>query len=259
LTIETLGSAEGAQVAEDVKPHEVKPWGRLATFGLGFVAMLAGQFIALMTLAWWLDASLAKMPDFSGDGVAVALIIFVSTPVQLLLLAAFAQRRGGNALAYLGLVLPRRSEVVFGVAAVAVLIITGDTLTWLLGNDIVTSFQSDIFRTAEAAGFLPMLLLLIAVVVLTPIGEETLFRGFLYRGWLQSPREAWAVIVVTALLWSIIHVQYDWFVISQIFISGLLLGWMRWCTGSTILTILLHALINSEGMLETFVAQKWLS
>jgi membrane protease YdiL (CAAX protease family) len=31
----------------------------------------------------------------------------------------------------------------------------------------------------------------------------------------------------------------------------LLLGWMRWVSGSTILTILLHALINCEGMLET--------
>lgn len=244
---------------QDVKPHDVKPWGRLATFGLGLAAMLAGQFAALLALAWWWDASLAQMPDFGGDGVAVALIIFVSTPIQLLLLATFAQRKGGDAVAYLGLTLPRRSEVVFGIMAIVALIVLGDTLSWLLGKNIVTPFQSDIFSTAQEAGFLPLLLLLIAVVALTPIGEETLFRGFLFRGWLQSPGDAWAVIVVTSLLWAIIHVQYDWFVISQIFISGLFLGWMRWCTGSTILTILLHALINIEGMLETFVAQKWLS
>jgi membrane protease YdiL (CAAX protease family) len=54
-------------------------------------------------------------------------------------------------------------------------------------------------------------------------------------------------------------VQYDWYVIAQIFIFGLLLGWMRWATGSTLLTILLHALINTEGMLETLVDLKWLS
>ena len=199
------------------------------------------------------------MPDFSGDGVAVTLIIFVSTPIQLLLLAVFAQRAGGNAALYLGLTRPRRSEVVFGVAAVVALIVAGNALSWLLGKNIVTPFQSDIFRTAEAAGWLPLLLLLLAVVVVTPIGEETLFRGFLFRGWLRSPRDAWAVIVVTALLWALIHVQYDWYVTGQIFAFGLLLGWMRWCTGSTILTILLHALINLEGMLETFVAQKWLT
>ncbi len=57
-----------------------------------------------------------------------------------------------------------------------------------------------------------MVLLWLAVVVVTPLGEETLFRGFLYRGWLQSPRDAWLVIVVTALFWALIHVQYDWYV-----------------------------------------------
>jgi membrane protease YdiL (CAAX protease family) len=246
-------------VAGNAKPHDIKPWGRFATFGIGLLAMLVGQFGALLVLAWWMDASLATMPDFGGDGLAVTLIIFVSTPIQLLLLATFAQRRGGNPAAYLGLILPRRSEVVFGVVAVVALIIAGNLLSGLLGKNIITPFQSDIFRTAEAAGFLPFVLLLIAVVVVTPLGEETLFRGFLFQGWLQSPRDAWPVIVGTALLWAIIHVQYDWYVTGQIFAFGLLLGWIRWCTGSTLLTILLHALINSEGMLETFVAQKWLS
>jgi membrane protease YdiL (CAAX protease family) len=238
---------------------DVKPWGRLASFGLGFVAMLAGQIAALMALSWWIGAGLGHLPDFGGDGVVVTLIIFVSTPVQVLLLAAFANRAGGSAAFYLGLTLPRRSEVVFGVTVVVGLIVVGDTVSWLLGHSIITSFQTDIFRTAGAAGWLPLLLLWLAVVVVTPIGEEILFRGFLFRGWLRSPRDAWAVIVVTALLWALIHVQYDPFVISQIFVSGLLLGWIRWATGSTILTILLHALINFEGMLETFVGLKWLT
>ena len=128
----------------------------------------------------------------------------------------------------------------------------GDGLSWLVGHNIVTPFQSDIYRTASEAGWLP--LLWFAVVVVTPIGEETLFRGFLFRGWLRKPGDAWLVIVVTALLWALMHVQYDWYVIGQVFVSGLLLGWLRWATGSTILTILLHGLINFEGMLESALA-----
>ncbi|MFZ0844850.1 MAG: type II CAAX endopeptidase family protein [Pseudolabrys sp.] len=243
----------------DIGSHNPKPRGRIATFGLGFVAMLVAQSAGLMVLIWWFGGSLRNMPDFSGDGVAITIIIFVSTPIQLLLLMAFTQRRGGNPVAYLGLIWPRRSEIVFGVAAVIALIIAGNTLSWLLGNNIVTPFQNDIFRTASAAGWLPLLLLWLAIVVLTPIGEETLFRGFLFRGWLQSPRDAWVVIVATSLLWALIHVQYDWYVTGQIFAFGLVLGWMRWASGSTVLTILLHALINFEGMLETLVAQKWLT
>ena len=50
-----------------------------------------------------------------------------------------------------------------------------------------------------------------------------------------------------------IHVQYDWFLIAQVFAFGLLFGWVRWATGSTILTMLLHALVNLEGMIETIL------
>ena len=142
--------------------------------------------------------------------------------------------------------------MLFGVAVTVGLIILGNAVSWLFGRFIVTSFQLNIYSTASAAGWLPLLWL--AVVVATPIGEETLFRGFLFRGWLRSPRDAWPVILLTAFLWSIVHVQYDWFVIAQVFSFGVLLGWLRWASGSAILTMLLHGLINCEGMLETFIS-----
>ena len=234
-----------------------KPWGRLASFSLGLIALLAGQMVALVALSWWMGAGVGPLPNLGGNGVAVTLIIVVSTPVQVVLLALFAQRTGVSAADYLGWVWPRRSEVVFGIAAVVALIVVANAISWLLGRAIITPFQSDIYRTADAAGGLSLLWLWLAVVVATPIGEETLFRGFLFRGWLQSPRDAWPVIVVTALLFALVHVQYDWYVIGQVFAFGVLLGWMRWVTHSTLLTILLHGLINVEGMLETYVALTW--
>jgi membrane protease YdiL (CAAX protease family) len=35
------------------------------------------------------------------------------------------------------------------------------------------------------------------------------------------------------------------------------LGWLRWRSGSTLLTILLHLLVNLEGTLETLMAMDW--
>ena len=172
------------------------------------------------------------------------------------MLALFARRTGASVAAYLGLIWPKRSEVVFGVAATVAMIVAGNVVSWLLGRSVVTPFQLDIYTTASAGGWL--LWLWFAIVVLTPIGEEIMFRGFLFRGWLRAPRDAWPVIIVISLLWALIHVQYDWYVIGQIFVFGLLLGWLRWASGSVILTILLHALINAEGMLETFIDLKWL-
>lgn len=224
-------------------------WGRWATLGFALIALLGSQAVALLVMTWWYGVGLTRLPDFSGDGVAVTLIIFVSIPVQLAMLFLLAQRPGGGAADYLGLKWPSRTELAIGVAMTVGLIIVGNTVSWVLGRNIITQFQSDIYRTAAAAGWLPLLWL--AVVVVTPIGEEILFRGFLFRGWLRTPANAWPVILITSLLWALVHVQYDAYVIAQVFVFGVMLGWLRWTTGSTILTILLHALINCEGMLET--------
>ena len=130
-----------------------QPWGRWATLGLGVVALLGGQAAALVALSWWYGASLGHMPDFSGDGVAVTIVIFVSVPVQLVLLWLMAQRPGGTAADYLALKLPGRSEVLFGVGATVALIIFGNAVSWLFGQFLVTSFQVDIYRTAAAASY----------------------------------------------------------------------------------------------------------
>lgn len=233
----------------------MKPWGRFATFALAAIALLVGQFAALIALTYWYGLGIGHLPNFSGDGAAIAIIIAVSTPVEVALLFLFARRAATSAVEYLGLIWPRSSEVIFGVAAMVGLMIIGDALSWLLGRAFVTPFQINIYKTASAGGWLVWLWL--AIVIATPIGEEIIFRGFLFRGWLKSPRDVWPVIFTTAFLWAIIHLQYDWYVIGQIFVFGLYLGWIRWATGSTILTILLHALINTEGMIETLAYLKW--
>jgi hypothetical protein len=59
------------------------------------------------------------------------------------------------------------------------------------------------------------------------------------------------------LLWSAMHMQYDWFGISQVFLTGLVLAWLRWLSGSTALTIVLHMLVNLEATIETVAKVSW--
>jgi hypothetical protein len=99
----------------------------------------------------------------------------------------------------------------------------------------------------------------IAAVILAPAGEEIIFRGFLFRGFVTSPRSAWPAIVVISILWASLHIQYDWAGMLQIFIIGLFLGWVRLTSGSVLLTFLLHALFNLEGTIETVLAIKFFS
>lgn len=229
----------------------MRPWGRFSTLGLAAVALLVGQFVALAALTWFYGLPLTRLPNLAGDGVAVIVIILVSTPIEVALLMLFAQRCGVPTAEYLGWTVPKRADVAFGIAAVAVFIVLADIVSWLAGHGLVTSFQTDIYTTASSQGWL--VLLWLSIIVVTPFGEETLFRGFLFRGWFREPKDAWLAIVGTAALFGLLHVQYDWFVIAQVFGFGVLLGWMRWVSGSTLLTMLLHGLINFEGMIETLI------
>jgi CAAX protease family protein len=229
----------------------VKPWGRFSTLALGAVVLIVSQTVALAALVWWYGLPISKLPELGSDGVAVSLIIFVSTPIELVLLAIFAQRTGATAAEYLAWQLPRRADVIVGIVSTVGFIISANFVSWFAGHNLITPFQNDIYTTAAARGWLPLLWL--AVVVVTPIGEESLFRGFLFCGWFRAPKDAWPAIVLTSVVFALMHVQYDWFVIVQVFGFGVLLGWMRWVSGSTLLTMALHALINCEGMLETLM------
>ena len=71
-----------------------KPWGRVATSGLGLVALLVSQFAALLVVIWRDPEAMANLAKFNSDGVSVTLLIIISTPIQVALLALFAQRPG---------------------------------------------------------------------------------------------------------------------------------------------------------------------
>ena len=227
-----------------------KPWGLFATFAFGAIALFGGQFSGIAAVTGLYGLNLSQISTISREGNAIVLFICVSAPAQVVLLAAFAGLRG-NVADYLGYRLPRRSEILIGIAGLVALIILGDAVSLLAGRSVVDRFQSDLYESSKSANLFP--LLLFAITVLIPIAEESLFRGFLFRGWLTAPARAWPVILITAGLFAIVHVQYDWFLIAQVFAFGVYFGWIRWATGSTLLTMLLHSIVNLEGMLETLL------
>ena len=92
-------------------------------------------------------------------------------------------------------------------------------------------------------------LLLISFVFLGPLQEELLFRGFLFRGFAPS-LGVWPTTVITAALWALIHVQYQWFFVCEIFALGLAFGYLRARSGSLFLTIGLHAAVNAMAVVE---------
>ena len=84
--------------------------------------------------------------------------------------------------------------------------------------------------------------LFLTVGVLTPLAEELFFRGAL-MGWMMLrgfPR--WSVILLPALLFAVMHLNPMGML--QIFSLALLLGYLRWATGSLWPSVALHMFNN---------------
>ena len=69
-------------------------------------------------------------------------------------------------------------------ASLTVLIAVTAAMESLLGIEAGSKSVDASYRAARLAGMLPMLWL--ATVVVAPVSEELLFRGFLHRGWAPS-------------------------------------------------------------------------
>jgi hypothetical protein len=84
-------------------------------------------------------------------------------------------------------------------------------------------------------------------VIAAPVGEELVFRGFLYRT-LELKFGGTTAIVVTALGWAVLHIQYSLVGMVAIFAGGLFFGAIRRYSGSLYVTILMHALWNGFAL-----------
>ena len=91
----------------------------------------------------------------------------------------------------------------------------------------------------------PILLSLISVVIIAPIAEEFIFRGFLYSQLSRTKLGPWVSISIISLFWTIIHFQYEIKILFVLFFFGLFLGYLRIAYKSLGLPIVVHAINNT--------------
>ena len=159
-----------------------------------------------------------QLRSLTYDGVVITIGALASVPVQIAVLAFAARLRHWTPADYFALNIPRRGEVVFAVLCVVALIVVFDVMMYVSGRDLVPPFQIEAYQSAKDAGWLVWLML--AIIVVAPIGEEIAFRGFLFRGLVRPGREVLAIVVIS-LAWALLHIQYDWLGMAQIFAAGL--------------------------------------
>lgn len=236
-------------------PRPARPWGFWMTLAWAAAGFMAVQFAVVIVVFVWFKSINPELSavEAANNPRVWAIMAIAQAPLQILVFALLARWRGIAARDYFALV-PPRGGVVLGLIAFAILLPVFDGVALLLGQDVVPPFMADAYRLARSEGWL--LGLAVAVVVAAPISEEISFRGFMYRGWSQTRLGPWGAIVGVSLVWALLHIQYNWFGIVQVFVLGLLLGWLRFRSGSTLLTIALHAVANFVALIETAVLTK---
>ena len=242
----TISDAE--KRASTPAPPPCRVWGFWWTTAFTVLCLIvwaAAQIVVAMALYRWLGEGTAPRSQLGPDSLyalAIALATIISAPPALAVLM-FAIRRAGCRVAdYLALKWPTSRALVEGVILVLLLGTLGDVTSYLSGHDIVPEAVVDAYRTARASG--DLLILGIAAVVAAPLIEELIFRGFMFPGYAASRLGVMGAILVSSAVWASMHIQYEAFYIGQIAVLGCLLGWLRWRSGSTLLTIALHALVN---------------
>ena len=83
----------------------------------------------------------------------------------------------------------------------------------------------------------------LVIGLLAPLAEELVFRGAILRALLQWKRNPWIGIVISALLFALIHMNPVQ--MPHAFLIGILLGWMYYRTDSIIPGIVYHWVNNT--------------
>jgi len=87
---------------------------------------------------------------------------------------------------------------------------------------------------------------LLALVVIAPVTEEVIFRGFILRGLLNHGTSARTAVMLSALLFGVMHLN-PWQGAGA-FCMGLVFGWVYLRTRSLALCMTLHAINNGVSV-----------
>jgi len=229
-------------------------WMALVVPAWVFVAFYASQLIVVgvLYLLNWFHIPLVESVSNAVFQTAISAIIYVLTIVIVVGLP-FAIRRYETTLEQMGLTrLPSWADI--GLAPLTYIVYAILVAIVMAAVVQIPGFPAD---QAQDVGFktfgtrMDNLLAFGTLVVLAPIAEETLFRGYLYgklKGYLPTVIAA----IVTSLLFGIVHMQ--WNVGVDVFVLSLMLCALRSLTGSIWAGVLVHMIKNAIAYYVLFIS-----
>jgi hypothetical protein len=190
---------------------------------------------------------------------AVNLAVVWLVPILLLLAAVWMKRLPVGS--YFAWVATRPGIVLLALAAGAAFQLLTYALAYLTGADITSDAIAQ-YRSAQTAGdpvWLPLFFAWPSFIA-APLVEESIFRGFLWRGWDASRLGARGTWLLSSLMFSAYHIPrvigtnpfQAGTILFEDLLLGLLFGWLRWRTGSALPSMAAHFANNLIQPVATF-------
>jgi len=225
-------------------------WGFWGTFLLGivlFVAFLLGQVLPLLGYMFFQDMSITAetFNTLATSATSDSFLLFLSAMGGMLLAVPVAfgvakLKKGSILKDYFALNGFKLKTLGFWIIVFIVLQVATSFLIEALGAKEIPNFMMNL----EYPTLTDKILLLIAVVVVAPVVEEVVFRGFLLKGFSNTFMGVHGAILFTSALWAVIHLQYEVAYLIAIFVIGVVFGYARIRTNSLFIPMIMHSLMN---------------
>jgi uncharacterized protein len=231
----------------------------LLVVGISIVSLFIFSMLGTVILARITGMKLIDLSDISKWDYSKPEIIFLIRGLQLIqfvglfLIPTFvcAGLFSTDTKKYLGF--KRPSSGFYFLIAVVAMIVAIPLVNWLgeLNKNVqfpdgiedwMKSSEADAAKTVNALlskhTIKDLILNIIFIAGLAAVGEELLFRGMVQRLLIKMFRNPWPGIIIAALLFSAMHMQFYGFLPR--FALGILLGAIYWYSGSLWTAILAH-------------------
>ncbi len=104
-------------------------------------------------------------------------------------------------------------------------------------------FRSEDMETMIRASLSSPVMVFLGIGILAPIFEELVFRGLLFEH-IANLWGGMVAVIITALIFTVIHLQYNAYILSALVILAFILGMMRLRTGSIWPSTIIHVVNN---------------
>lgn len=160
----------------------------------------------------------------------------------------------------IGLLRPRWTDPLYALMALPIYYVVYYVVIMIV-SALVPDFnaaQSQQLGFNHASGSGQLILVFLSLVIIPPIIEEIVFRGYLYTGLKKTLPKFWAVLLAT-LLFAVAHLEFGsggplvWVAAVFTFVLALALTILREITGRLWAGVCLHALVNGISFFFLFV------